>query len=241
MPEIEVFLMFNPRDRNSHITVDRSTRKKTTTIEDGPDWKAIGVEVGRTGYNLTVHGPGIHPTVQQIEGSMNRAEVTLLIGHGGGTEAPGPKWISNQIKLSDGLVGSPDGVFVGRWNEDRSRLEDAHNTGKLKINKVTGIFTCNSAELLPGAFDIPEGSHLVTNDGGPDGLTRIGTLEAGAAEFVRGYARTKGDVSKAMEKAQFVFTRKGFAWASDAGDALLDRIGEAPKVYARELPSKVGP
>ena len=38
---------------------------------------------------------------------------------------------------------------------------------------------------MPNAFDLAPGSHLITNDGGKDGLTRIGTLEWGAAEFVR--------------------------------------------------------
>jgi len=107
-------------------------------------------------------------------------------------------------------------------------LDNKAAGGKLTINKVTGIFTCNSTDKLPDAFDLPPGSNLITNDGGPDGLTRVGTLELGAAEFVRWYGLTKGDVRRSMSKAQFVFTQKGDVWPSDKGDKLSDRVGVKP-------------
>src|SRR5260370_20233604 len=144
MAVVEGFLMFNPSDRNSLTT------RKGTTIEPGPDWEAIGVEIGRNGYTLTIHGPSIHPTVKEIEQSMKTAEVTLLVGHGSGgtdTSGPSPKWISTQIKLDDGMISSPEGIFKGKWNG--GTLDNSQKEGKVAINKVTGIFTCNSTDKLP--------------------------------------------------------------------------------------------
>jgi hypothetical protein len=187
------------------------------------------VEIGRNGYTLTIHGPSIHPTVNEIEQSMKTAEVTLLVGHGSGgtdTSGPSPKWISTQIKLDDGMISSPDGIFKGKWNG--GTLDNPQKEGKVAINKVTGIFTCNSTDKLPSAFNLPAGSHLITNDGGADGVTRVGTLELGAAEFVKEYARTKGDVSKAMSKAQVLFTQKGAGYNVDKGDTLSDKVGAPP-------------
>jgi len=232
MPKIDVFLMFEPSDRNFEI------KKKIKTMEKGPDWKSIGVQLRRMGYELTVYGPSIHPTVQDIQDSMSNAEVTLIVGHGAVTPGatPGAKWITDQIKLKDGLVRSPDGVYTGKWNG--GSLDDAKNAGKLKINKVTGIFTCNSSDKMPDAFDLPTDNHLITNDGGKDGFTRVGTLEQGAAEFVLEYVRKKGNVSKAMSKAQVLFRKKGERYSGDAGDVLSDKVGAPPPPPP---PSKVGP
>ena len=233
MPEIEVFLMFAPSDRNGKKFSDGST-----TTEPGPDWKAIGVQIGRTGYTLKIHGPSIHPTVNEIQESMKNAEVTLLVGHGSGstdTSGPGPKWISDQIKLDDGMIASPNGLYQGKWNG--GTLKESTKPAKVTLTNVTGIFTCNSYTKLPDAFDQQTGSHLVTNDGGPDGMTRVGTLELGAAEFVKEYARTKGDVSRAMRKAQVLFIAKAEEWKKDKGDTLHDK----PSPPAAKVQSPVAP
>jgi hypothetical protein len=236
MPKIVVFLMFDPSERNFEV------KKKVKTIEKGPDWKAIGIELSRNNYELVIHGPSINPSVQDLQDSLRNAEVTLLVGHGAVTPgAPaGAKWITDQIKLNDGFVRSPDGVFTGKWNG--GKLDDAKNTGKLKVNSITGLFTCNSKDKLPDAFDLAPGSHLITNDGGGDGLTRVGTLERAAAEFVLEYVRKKGNVSKAVDKAQVMFRKKGERFKGDQGDTLSDKVGVAPPPpVVREQPSKVGP
>jgi len=221
MPKIDVFLMFDPSDRNFEI------KNKKKTVEKGPNWEAIKVELTRRSYDLTVYGPPYHPTVQDVQDSMSSAEVTLLVGHGGVTPGTpvGAKWITDQIMLNDGFIRSPDGVFSGKWNG--STLDGAKNSGKLRINRVTGIFTCNSSDKMPGAFDLPPDSHLITNDGGPDGFTRIGTLEQGASEFVLEYVRKRGDVAKAMTKAQVRFRTNGRAYAGDKDDTLSDKVGAA--------------
>jgi hypothetical protein len=220
MPTIEVFLMFPPTARNSHNkTVGKTV---VTTVEPGPNWERISGDLRSKGYTLIVHGPSFQPSVQNIQDSMQNAEVTLFVGHGVGTTV-GSKFISTKIALKDGMIKSPDGMFTGTWNADT--LENRTPVGKLKINRVTGIFTCNSTDKLPDAFYLPPGNHLITNDGGPDGDTRIGTLELGAAEFVTWYARTEGNVRTAMSKAQFQFTLKGGGFASDKGDTLSDTVG----------------
>jgi hypothetical protein len=223
MPTIEVFLMFEPTDRN--FRTKKAGKTVVKTVEAGPNWKQISDDLRKQGYTLTVHGPSYHPSVQEIQDSMQNAEVTLFVGHGVGAFA-GPKFISTKIELKDGFIRSPDGIFTGQWNA--GTLENKTPLGKLKINKVTGLFTCDSTDKLPDAFDLPPGNHLITNDGGQDGETRIGTLELGAAEFVTWYSRTKGNVGTAMSKAQFLFTVKGRGFPSDKGDTLSDQVGEPP-------------
>src|SRR5262249_6871422 len=205
MPKIDVFLMFDPSDRNFEI------KNKKKTVEKGPNWEAIKVELTRRSYDLTVYGPPYHPTVQDVQDSMSSAEVTLLVGHGGGGPRPplGGQRGSGHKMLHEGCIHSSDGAFSGKWNG--STVDGAKNSGKLRINRVTGIFTCNSSDKMPGAFDLPPDSHLITNDGGPDGFTRIGTLEQGASEFVLEYVRKRGDVAKAMTKAQVRFRTYGQA------------------------------
>jgi len=225
MPTIEVFLMFKPTDRNSQ------TKDKKKTIEPGPSWKSIDVELRKNGYTLIVHGPDFHPSVQQIQDSMRNAEVTILVGHGA-SMVNSAKFISDHIDLSDGVIVSPTGVLVAKPNANGGPAQRTP-IGKLQINKITGVFTCNSTDKMPDAFDLPPGSHLVTNDGGAEGLTRIGTLELGAAEFVRWYGLTKGDPKRAMSHAQSVFTEKGKVWPRDKGDKLSDKIGTAPPLPER--------
>src|SRR5215470_3573767 len=230
MPTVEVFLMFKPTERNGRTTKIQNgqTTKTQKTVEAGPNWQSIKAQLKQIGYTLIVNGPSAHPSVQDIQNSMHNAEATVIVGHGARTPgAGGSKFISDHITLSDGMIKSPDGVLVGKWKSDGS-LERVRTDGKLTINKVTGLFTCDSTDKLPDAFNLPPGSHLVTNDGGKDGLTRIGTLEQGAAEFVRSYALTKGNVREAMSRAQSVFAVNGQEWDSDKGDRLSDKVGADP-------------
>jgi hypothetical protein len=224
MPTIEVFLMFPPGDRNGR---GRNENGQRTNLED-PGWNLIGQQLRRNGYTLIVHGPSDQPSVQEIRDSMHNAEVTLLVGHGASINAVPGKFVSSAINLRDGMIRSPDGVLLGTWNATNHNLSNASAAGKLTINKVTGIFTCNSTDKMPDAFDLPPGSHLITNDGGQDGLTRIGTLEQGAADFVTGYGATKGNVRRAMHMAQLAFTQRGNDWPGDQGDRLSDKVGVTP-------------
>jgi hypothetical protein len=149
----------------------------------------------------------------------------------------GSKWVTDQVVLSDGTIRAADGLIVGKWTKQQKteQLDDKKSLGKLKINKVTGVFTCNSTDKLSEAFDIPSGSHLITNDGGTDGLTRVGTLEWGAFAFVQGYAETKGRVEGSMKKAQDKINDKAFgrgfndgkdhSFKDDQGDKLRDQAG----------------
>jgi hypothetical protein len=59
-------------------------------------------------------------------------------------------------------------------------------------------------------------------------------LELGAAEFVKWYGQTKGDVRKAMARAQSVFNTKGWDYLGDRGDTLSDKVGVAPQVLLPE-------
>ena len=74
-------------------------------------------------------------------------------------------------------------------------------------NRVTGLFTCNSADDLPRAFDMDNATgpqSMVVNTGGNGGLTSVGTLENANYAFVDTYIRTNGDVQKSADAAQKV-------------------------------------
>jgi hypothetical protein len=133
-----------------------------------------------------------------------------------------PRPDRNLLRLDDGLIQSHDGVLKAKWSEDGSTFypDKGATWAKLKANKVTGLFTCNSDKELPNAFDVPTDSHLLTNDGGADGETRIGTLEQAAYDFIRSYALSGGDVTKATAAAQATFVLKGEKFAGDKGDKL---------------------
>src|SRR5262249_21913147 len=125
------------------------------------------------------------------------------------THDAGSKFITHMLELNDGVITSPDGIFVGQWKRR-----------KAVVNKVTGLFTCNSTEMID-AFAFPLGSHLIVNDGGDNGLTRVGTLELGAAEFVKRYGLSNGDIEGSMKTAQ----EKGRKFKGDKGDTLLQIPG----------------
>ncbi len=239
MPHIiDVFLMFKPTERNGRTFKSGAP----STVESGPNWSGIQNIAAHAGYKVVLHGPSTTPSISEVNDSMQNAEVTLFIGHGHGTTDHSdavPKWVSNRIKLADGTIQSPGGVFQGRWTNDGFIRDSAGQ--KVALKNVTGIFTCNSFSKMPDAFDQKEGSHLITNDGGSNGLTRVGTLEAGAAAFVQEYVRTKGNVASGMARAQRVFVAHGAEWESDKGDKLHDTVGVAPPPPLPGVPAPAAP
>lgn len=208
-PAIDVFLLFGPGDRNTY----------NNKVQPGPNWKGLTADAKKGGYQLTVSGPAFQLSVKVISDSLTNSEATILVGHGAGS-FQGKKFVSSQIKLTDGLVLSPDGLYEVSWNGNVF-TPIKKPTAKIKTNRVTGLFTCNSHETLPKAFEVPAGDSLVTNDGGADGETRLGTLENSAYAFVKEYVRSKGDVTKSLAKAQGAMNAGGKGFVNDKGDKLM--------------------
>lgn len=222
MPEIDVFLMFDPSQRHSWTPTKNGKPIGKKQILKGPDWASIKKIAAKKGYTINIHGPSSYPAIETIQLSAKNAEVTLLVGHGTGTDdqTNDQKFVTNIVKLSDGIIHDSRGLVRGTWKD---KIFDAENNeGKLKINKVFGVFTCNSSDEMRAAFEVPEKSYLITNDGGPDGLTRAGTLELGAAEFVEVYVTRNGMVRPALDAAKKVFKKIGEKYPQDRGDALSD-------------------
>ncbi len=229
MPQIDVFLTFKPTDRNTftRTRTDPKTGRTTvlgTDLETGPSWVHLQTELKSKGYTLNVLGPQdppVFPTVDQLWHSLASSEVTVFVGHGRG-DTQVPHFVSEQLQLDDGFIQSPDGLMRAKWSADGRTITPTpgSNPVKVKINRVTAVFTCNSDQQLPEAFDVPEGSYLVTNDGGADGETRIGTLEQVAYDFIRTYAFNGGFVQGAMAAAQATMREKGKKSVKDKGDTL---------------------
>jgi hypothetical protein len=221
-PVIDVFLMFDPGDRNTVTTKKDGVRK--VTLVPGPNWAGLVPYAKKAGFTLKVHGPKKSMDSATISDSLKTSVSTIIVGHGGGS-FEGKKWVSNQIKLSDGMIIAPDskspgGLMVGEWEGNTLKpLPSSPTPIKPKTNQLTGLFTCNSHDRLREMFDIPEGSNIVTNDGGSDGLTRVGTLENAAYAFVQEYIRTAGDTKKALVKSQAAL-KSGGGYARDKGDKL---------------------
>ena len=223
MPVIDVFLLFDPGDRNTYSTKEGKVWK--VRLLPGPDWKTLTKQAKKHGFTLNVHGPMSKVDSATISTSFQSSDLTVIVGHGGGS-MEGTKWVSNQIKLTDGVIIAPDdrtpgGLHVGQWEGGTLKpLPSSPAPARPDINDVTALFTCNSHDRMRDMFNIPAGSSLVTNDGGSDGLTRVGTLEHAAAAFVGKYMSTKGDVKKAVAHAQGVFSEAGKAYSKDKGDKI---------------------
>jgi len=69
---------------------------------------------------------------------------------------------------------------------------------------VVGLFTCNSEDNMTAGFS---GQTVVANDGGPDGVTTLGTLERAGFAFVGVLADTN-DPQAAMTAAQKIMTKR---------------------------------
>jgi hypothetical protein len=170
----------------------------------------------------------MRPSVAALTDSLKNSEATILIGHGVGNYV-NKKWVTSQLDLTDGTVFAPSadtdgpaGLYVTK--DDKKVSQNV----RPKVNKVMGVFTCNSHDLLPKAFEIPSGDVMITNDGGVDGVTRVGTLENTGFAFVESYLGSNGKVQEALTMAQKELDRgsqdkkngtiKGSA--VDKGDAL---------------------
>jgi hypothetical protein len=215
MPKkIDVFLVFERNQRNSY------TYKGVTTIGPGPNWLGLIAELEAKGYDLTVDGRPAAPTVQDLTESLKTAAVTVFVGHGIGSKH-GERFVATQVKLVDGLIQSSDGILKAKFSNDGKTYypDNGATWEKIQVSNVTAVFTCNSNSELPRAFDQNPGSYLITNDGGKDGVTRIGTMEQAAYEFVRTYAST-GKPQAAVQAAQRTFDTLAKGFASDQGDTL---------------------
>jgi hypothetical protein len=229
--QIDVFLMIKPTERG-HFARTVTRGGKTTVVgkflEPGPLWSHLKAELGSKGYTLNVVGPGdppVKPTVREVSASLSSAEVTVFVGHGAG-DTSAPHFVAVQLLLNDGLIQSPDGMLTAKWGADGHTFFPDPNgaLGKVKVKNVTGVFTCNSDEKLPAAFDVAEGGLLITNDGGADGETAIGTLEQAAYDFVRTYALNSGNVHQAMAAAQATFRQRAKRIPMDTGDTLHEHF-----------------
>jgi hypothetical protein len=221
--KIDVFLVFERNQRNSY------TYQGVTTIGPGPDWLGLIAELEAKGYDLTVDGPPAAPTVQDLTDSLKTAAVTVFVGHGIGSKH-GERFVATQVKLVDGLIQSSDGILKAKFSKDgKTYYPDSGATWeKIQVSNVTAVFTCNSDSELPRAFEQNPGSYLVTNDGGKDGVTRIGTMEQAAYDFVRTYAST-GQPQAAVQAAQKTFDTLGKRYAADRGDTVRSNYVHRPR------------
>jgi hypothetical protein len=96
--------------------------------------------------------------------------------------------------------------------------------------RVVGLF-CNSTDVLSSGFP---NQTVVSNDGGPDGLTTVGTLQQSAFGFVGPYVDTGGNVNAAVATGQRVINNASNRVVNDpaangtratnAGDTLHIRV-----------------
>lgn len=215
---IDVFLLFDPGDRNTYTWT--SEGKSYSKVLPGPDWVGMASDAAKLGFKVNVSGPSFQLTAAGFTASLKNSEGTILIGHGHGSVV-GKKWITSKLFLSDGMIYAPDGMYEGTWTGmTLTPSKDHPKASRVTTNKVTGVFTCNSHDVLPKAFDIGKDSVMITNDGGGDGFTRVGTLENTGFAFVQTYVSSKGDLQKAVAKAQAVLKASGEKFAGDKGDTL---------------------
>jgi hypothetical protein len=196
---IDIFLTFKPTDREYRDYGNRRVYDKS------PDYEGLKERGRKAGFNVVVHDLS-GSTTTAVTNSLQTAEITSIVGHGSGPTMGG-RFTAVAVSLNGGEIG-PGGV--------RTTTADARGTvtpvgpktdPPVDNNTVTGLFTCNSADQLPKAFDTANlftNQSMVVNTGGNNGLTSVGTLENANYAFVDTYIKTNGDVKTSVAAAQRV-------------------------------------
>ena len=196
---IDIFLTFKPTDREYTKT------RKGRVYDKGPDYDGLQERGRKAGFNVVVHDLS-GSTTTAVTNSLQTAEVTSIVGHGSGPTMGG-KFTAVAVSLNGGEIG-PGGVRTTTTNASGTITPVGPKTNPpVDNNIVTGLFTCNSADQLPKAFDTANlltNQSMVVNTGGNNGLTTVGTLENANYAFVDTYIKTNGNVQTSAAAAQRV-------------------------------------
>ena len=182
------------------------------TRAPGPNWNNLKSAASKSGFNVSIHS-GESFTASDIASSTKNALVTLIIGHGAqdralSGEAGAKKWVSTHLVIKNEAI-TPSGVV---------NLTDGSTSAPLpEVSGTLCLLTCNSSDRLGNSFSMLSGSTLVTNDGGRDGLTSIGTLEQAAFAMISVIV-SGGSMEEAVRAGQAVID--GSNIPHDQGDRL---------------------
>jgi len=194
---IDVFITIPPDQQKDYRTVNGKPAGEFKT----PDWSKIQENAKKSGYTVNVHQLN-ESTPQAVANSLANSELTVIVGHGIDINPQNPtKFTSDAAALNGGLIG--DGG-VQPATMDGTNIVATGEAIPITGTGTVGLFTCNSTDVLSNAFP---GRLVISNDGGPDGLTTLGALQSTAATFVGTYVDTGGDANAATTAAQGTLSR----------------------------------
>lgn len=194
---IDVFITIPPDQQKDYRTVNGKPAGEFKT----PDWAKIQENAKKSGYTVNVHQLN-ESTPQAVANSLANSELTVIVGHGIDINPQNPtKFTSEAAALNGGLIG--DGGAQPA-TMDGTNIVATGEAIPITGTGTVGLFTCNSTDVLSNAFP---GRLVISNDGGPDGLTTLGALQSTAATFVGTYVDTGGDANAATTAAQGTLSR----------------------------------
>lgn len=204
---IRIYLNFEARERNS----------VNGRVGSGPDYGRIQAAGTRAGVPVEVRSGGYN--IKDLVSSFRDSSATVVVGHGLSQTFTSGKFVSEAFNPPGGGQLNSAGAFFVNPNQSVTQL------GKPSVTGTACLLTCNSNDSLVQGLNLEPGASAVVNDGGTDGLTRIGTLEAAGAAFVESLIANPGDLSRATANAQRAFDRRAND-PRDRGDRLIIRKPE---------------
>lgn len=221
---IDVFIAMPPNGQQDYRTVNG----RPAGNYPPPDWGKLQENAAKAGYTVNVHQLS-ESTPEAVANSFKNAELTVIVGHGIDLDPQNPnKFTADAAAISGGLVsvgGIQPATAQGGLMIATGEATPVSGTG------VVGLFTCNSTDVLSSGFP---NQTVVSNDGGSDGLTTVGTLQQSAFGFVGTYVDTGGNVNAAAATGQRVINNASNrvvndpaangARATNAGDTLHIRV-----------------
>ncbi|MBN8733917.1 MAG: RHS repeat-associated core domain-containing protein [Acidobacteria bacterium] len=188
-------------------------RGNTRVTTPGPDWAKLQSSAAKKGFEVLLHKGGTF-SAGDIANSTKNAFATVIIGHGNmdpnlrAGAGSNKGWVSTHLEVKGEAI-TPNGVVS---------MKDGSATGPSPgVTNTLCLLTCNSSDRLGGAFSMAVGSTVVTNDGGRDGLTNIGTLEVAGFNIVNGLVAGQS-VDQAVQTGQTALNQSTLP--NDQGDKL---------------------
>lgn len=193
---IDVFIAIPP-DRQQDYKTENGRPAGNYPL---PDWATLKTNAEKAGYTVNVHQLG-ESTPKDVAASLKTAELTVIVGHGVDMVPENPtKFTADVVALNGGVIGVA-GIQPARVDENNDIIATGEAT-PISGSGTVGLFNCNSTDVLSANGFANQ--NVVSNDGGPDGLTTVGTLQQAAFGFVGTYVDTGGDLEKAKETGQRV-------------------------------------
>jgi RHS repeat-associated protein len=217
----------NPQGKGGNKTIDVYLTISSKELNKSL-WRRVESAAKKSGYTVKVFTQD-KTSMESVKESLKSSEAVVFFGHGAGYERSTTGGRFETVTLELGTQTSGGGWLTSEgWTPQRQIPLTEYVPAKLDTNaQAVALFSCNSTQL-PSAFNMQgEDQAMVVNTGGRDGLTALPTMEKSVAAFITTYARTNGDVDRAVQAGQKVINADRNVeiegGANNRGDRLISK------------------